>query len=324
MTKKYAVTEALRTSGLLTSDRIIVMVFVDLAELESDGDMWMVPEHRTPSLTELAEWTGLGRTTVAARLNALEGTGWVKRARPATADALGRGERTAYWIAIGESVERKRASRPGGGRHGKPSAAAEPVQPLDQVNDGGSATELVQPLNQPSSAVEPDLVQPLNPPSSAVEHKNPPPTGVGSPQSSQQQPNTPTSRPAGRDDRDDDSLPLPIDEPAPAPKPKKRAAYGSPEFDEFYDDAYPRKEDRKKAWKAWQKAIKEGADAAEVIAGARRYRDDPNRSDTYTKHPATWLNAGAWDNGPLPPRGGGTRHQPYRDPTDLSGYYEEI
>jgi hypothetical protein len=37
--------------------------------------------------------------------------------------------------------------------------------------------------------------------------------------------------------------------------------------------------------------------------GLKRYRDDPNREDAFTKNPSTWLNADAWENGPLPARG---------------------
>jgi hypothetical protein len=33
-----------------------------------------------------------------------------------------------------------------------------------------------------------------------------------------------------------------------------------------------------------------------------RYRNDPNREPEFTAHPATWLNAGRWDDDPLPPR----------------------
>jgi DNA-binding Lrp family transcriptional regulator len=166
---KWDVVAALKKSGLPTSDRIIMMMLVDAA----DADTAIVPEQWTPSLTELAEWTGLGRSTVATRLRELERLGWVKRARPATADAIVRGARTCYHLAIGQAVEKVKPARTGGGRHGKPGSTAEPVQPLGQVNEAGSGTELVQALNQGGSAVEPLSVQPLNRTGSAVEHKGP-------------------------------------------------------------------------------------------------------------------------------------------------------
>ena len=45
-------------------------------------------------------------------------------------------------------------------------------------------------------------------------------------------------------------------------------------------------------------------------AGAENYAADPNRVDQYTKLPASWLNAGAWENGALPERTGGGASAP--------------
>jgi len=73
------------------------------------------------------------------------------------------------------------------------------------------------------------------------------------------------------------------------------------DFDTWYA-AYPRKESKGPARTAFIKAKKKAGTAA-LIAGAERYRDDPNREDQYTKLPATWLNAECWEDGPLPPRG---------------------
>lgn len=73
-------------------------------------------------------------------------------------------------------------------------------------------------------------------------------------------------------------------------------------FDDFWD-AYPLHAGKQAAVKAFAKA-REIADVEKIIAGATRYRDDPNRDPGFTKHPATWLNQGCWDDDPLPPRGG--------------------
>lgn len=72
-------------------------------------------------------------------------------------------------------------------------------------------------------------------------------------------------------------------------------------FDEWYA-AYPRHEAKAKALAAYRKALKAGVQSAVLLEGARRYRDDANRSARYTKLPATWLNSGCWDDDPLPPR----------------------
>ena len=77
-----------------------------------------------------------------------------------------------------------------------------------------------------------------------------------------------------------------------------------PDFTRFYFDAYPLRKERRRAEAAWGKA-RERASAEAIIAGAIRYRDDPNRRPGYTKHPATWLNAGCWDDDPEPARSDG-------------------
>lgn len=73
------------------------------------------------------------------------------------------------------------------------------------------------------------------------------------------------------------------------------------DFDAFWQ-AYPRKAAKGAARRAWGKARSSTA-PAEIIAGAERYRDDPNRNPAYTAHPATWLNGERWHDAPLPARG---------------------
>lgn len=73
-----------------------------------------------------------------------------------------------------------------------------------------------------------------------------------------------------------------------------------PAFEEFWS-AYPKKADKRAALKAWEQAIKR-ARPEDITSGAKRYRDDPNRDEAYTKNASTWLNADAWGNDPLPDR----------------------
>jgi hypothetical protein len=82
-------------------------------------------------------------------------------------------------------------------------------------------------------------------------------------------------------------------------KPRGRKTY--PEAFERFWAAYPRKDDKADAAKAWETHVP-AEDADAVIAGAARYAADPNRAPGYTKLPGTWLRAGSWENGPLPPR----------------------
>jgi len=75
---------------------------------------------------------------------------------------------------------------------------------------------------------------------------------------------------------------------------------GPDEFIDWYLE-YPRKESKAAAERAYAKARKT-ATTEQLLTGAQRYAADPNREPQYTKLPATWLNSGCWDDGPLPPR----------------------
>lgn len=86
-------------------------------------------------------------------------------------------------------------------------------------------------------------------------------------------------------------------------------------FDEFWK-SYPLKRDKAAAKRAWKRALKK-ATAADVIAGAGRYNADPNRSEKYTKYPATWLNAEAWADGPLPERELSAEEKQARDRAEI-------
>lgn len=77
--------------------------------------------------------------------------------------------------------------------------------------------------------------------------------------------------------------------------------YSDSQFEEFWNH-YPKKVDKGAAIRAFRKASK-NHDSALVIEGAKRYAEDPNLPDKqFIKNPATWLNAEAWNNGPLPKR----------------------
>lgn len=69
-------------------------------------------------------------------------------------------------------------------------------------------------------------------------------------------------------------------------------------FEEFYA-AYPRHVGKEAARRAFVKAVKNKAPAADIIEGARRYAAATAAAGTETRfiaHPATWLNAGRWSD----------------------------
>jgi len=71
-------------------------------------------------------------------------------------------------------------------------------------------------------------------------------------------------------------------------------------FNSFWS-VYPKKDDKGLARRSFEKALKR-ATLEQILAGSEKYRDDPNREQAFTKNPSTWLNADAWENGPLPSR----------------------
>jgi hypothetical protein len=69
-------------------------------------------------------------------------------------------------------------------------------------------------------------------------------------------------------------------------------------FNEFWN-AYPRKLDKAKAFRAFRSAIKR-APFADIMAGVIGYRNDAARNPDFTKYPATWLNSDSWENAVTP------------------------
>lgn len=115
-----------------------------------------------------------------------------------------------------------------------------------------------------------------------------------------------------RKPRDYDTVGAPVEPveaetPAPVPavaqvdlapaKAKKHTGVDA-DFEEFYA-AYPRHVGKEAARRAFVKAVKNKAPAADIIEGARRYAAATAAAGTETRfiaHPATWLNAGRWSD----------------------------
>lgn len=71
------------------------------------------------------------------------------------------------------------------------------------------------------------------------------------------------------------------------------------DFEAFWA-AYPKRADKKAAFRAWKRAVKEIPND-ELVEAAAAYARDPGRNPEYTKNAATWLNAGSWANEPARP-----------------------
>lgn len=73
-----------------------------------------------------------------------------------------------------------------------------------------------------------------------------------------------------------------------------------PMFERFWQ-TYPRKAAKGAARRAWAKAVRIAA-PEEILDAATRYAQDPNRDESFTAHPATWLNGERWLDSSLPAR----------------------
>jgi hypothetical protein len=79
----------------------------------------------------------------------------------------------------------------------------------------------------------------------------------------------------------------------PPPTPRRGAVEAEELFDAFWKE-YPKKVGKDAARRAWAKALKR-TDAHKIIDVVERYPFDHARL-RYEKDPATWLNAGCWED----------------------------
>lgn len=93
-------------------------------------------------------------------------------------------------------------------------------------------------------------------------------------------------------------------------------------FDEFWA-IYPKKVDKAIAFRQFRRALNR-VGFETILAGVIKFANDPNlpTEKRFIKNPATWLNADAWENGPLPERKG--KKQPDWDELERWANEEEV
>ncbi|MFJ8923905.1 helix-turn-helix domain-containing protein [Streptomyces sp. NPDC102415] len=128
-----------------------------------------------------------------------------------------------------------------------------------------------------------------------------------------------------------EDAPAPAAEPKPASKPRPAKPTADEHLEAFgaFWLNYPKKRAREEARKAWIAATGRGADPQHIVTAAASYAKERAGEDPkYTKYPATWLNKGCYDDEPDQPARPHLRavgdYQPWRNPEDHSGYYEEL
>lgn len=92
------------------------------------------------------------------------------------------------------------------------------------------------------------------------------------------------------------------------------------QFEEFWA-LYPKKVDKAIAFRQFRRALNR-VGFETILAGVIRFANDPNlpTEKRYIKNPGTWLNAEAWENGPLPER---KQQKPANDWDALKKWAEE-
>ena len=108
---------------------------------------------------------------------------------------------------------------------------------------------------------------------------------------------------------DDHQLPVQFDN--PEREPPAPAAFVYPADFLLFWDVYPVKHAKREALNAWRSA-RRNASVTDILIGAKRYAEDPNRDPGFTAYPVTWLKGGRWEDGPLPRR----RSQQFQSSTD--------
>lgn len=91
---------------------------------------------------------------------------------------------------------------------------------------------------------------------------------------------------------------------------------------------YPRKKDKQKAYKAFEKARKKGIACQTIEQGVRNYIieiEKQNIDAPYIKHFSTWLNGACWEDEPDRLNKKGNKDRLQRKPTyDLEAYKEYV
>lgn len=290
MPSKWEVNKAVRASELASPSKLIMLVLSDI----SDAGTAEVPERYTPSLTVLSRETGLGRSTVAEHLNALEAAGWVERVRPDVTAARLLGERTGYKLLIPPGAVRPTLGDDPVVPQADPAVrepdrvVREPDQPLVQEPD-----QVVQEPDHASPGAGLALVQEPDGGSPGAGHKN-------------------RSLP----DQPDPSQPSTASATPPADKPKVIRGTRLPADFRATPEMIE-----------WARQETPLVGAKETEAFIDYWKALPGQRGLKLDWQATWKN---WmrraqaDKERFGSRGPAVRHQPYRNPADVSAYDKDL
>lgn len=168
MTTRWQVEKAVLASKLEPQPRLIVLALC----VKAVAATAVIPEEHTPSLVEIADITGLAKSTVSEWMKPLDAAGWVIREQP-TGDS--KTTRISYALGVGESsvARPKRASRAK-----KKAAEGSLSGPSDGVSEDNE-----KPQSDTESAANGPLSEssdgpPSEPERSAERYEDGPPSGT--------------------------------------------------------------------------------------------------------------------------------------------------
>jgi hypothetical protein len=162
---RLAYERAIRRSGLPASARHLALTLATWADIGTG----VIPERFQPSISVLADATGLGTATVKRHLSTLESGGWLGRDRPEISRARAEHARTQYALRVPVATEGHGSERAMPGSDG---AMAWPTASQEHGSEGAKAWPTTG-HKSPCSSDESPPPSPPAPPSAA----GPPPAG---------------------------------------------------------------------------------------------------------------------------------------------------
>ncbi|MCO1575005.1 MarR family winged helix-turn-helix transcriptional regulator [Crossiella sp. SN42] len=270
-----------------------------------------------PSVRQLAQATYSDTTTVERALDRIQAAGLISK----TCDLNGTSVWTLHLTVVHDGptitdrrIERRRATDAERQRRRRARRAGQVGRHAVGERDVTPSDTVTAPVDNPVD--NPDVTQ-----SHTVTY----PVGHGVPPRDVTGSDTVTSRTQDRDTRRSEVVYQPLltshlNQPITlSPDAARRE-----DFDEFWS-IYPRKVGKTAARKAWDRALRDATPEAILTGAARFAAQRAGQDPKFTPHPATWLNAGRWDDEDTPGlRAVSGGYRPWANPANHDAYDEEL
>ncbi len=153
---RLAFERAIRRSGLPAPARHVALTIATWADISSG----VIPERFQPSISTIAEATGLSTASVKRHLGVLEAEGWLVRDRPEISRARREHARTKYELALPESARELGSERAMPIAQTEPSHSSEGARAWPTVSHKSSCSSDEVPNSPTSSPAGPSETEP--------------------------------------------------------------------------------------------------------------------------------------------------------------------